>query len=245
MKHLLYISRLNQPQSGPLVPRGLLDIFHSAKAKNRRYGISGILAYKCGHYLQVIEGPNKHVDNLFTNILKDSRHKDVAVLVDQDCQQRSFANWRFESRLDLLSNSDFSDFIDRYNTQLHKGGKEKLDLLSVFLTLKPQQPRYTAVPENFCHTHLKLVHWPNLHHLGQTAASINLCANLLHKAWSYEELVASQTSFTRVELDRYLIEFKRQLALEVVADVCDSEKVDLLAATDTFYQRMRNFLSMH
>ena len=245
MKHLLYISRLNQPQNGPLVPRGLLDIFHSAKAKNRRYGISGILAYRSGHYLQVIEGPNKHVDTLFTNIFKDSRHKDVAVLVDQRCQQRSFNNWRFESRLDLLSNTDVADFIDNYSAMLQNVGKEKLDLLSVFLTLKTEHSRIRATPDVFENTELKLIHWPNLHHIGQTAASINLCANLLHKSWSYEDLVASQASLSRAEIDRYLVEFKKQLALEVVTDDNHSNKVQLLTSTDSFYQRMRNFLSMH
>ena len=44
------------------------------------HGITGVLCYGGGIYLQALEGGRKQVNDLYTLIVKDPRHKDVVLL---------------------------------------------------------------------------------------------------------------------------------------------------------------------
>ncbi len=66
-------------------------------AKSRQYnptcGITGILCYGGGIYLQAIEGGRVPVSNLYGHIQKDPRHKDVVLLHYEEIEERRFGGW--------------------------------------------------------------------------------------------------------------------------------------------------------
>ncbi|MBK7000683.1 MAG: BLUF domain-containing protein [Rhodoferax sp.] len=66
-------------------------------AKSRQYnptcGITGILCYGGGIYLQAIEGGRIPVSNLYGHIQKDPRHKDVVLLHYEEIEERRFGGW--------------------------------------------------------------------------------------------------------------------------------------------------------
>jgi hypothetical protein len=66
-------------------------------AKSRQYnptcGITGILCYGGGIYLQAIEGGRIAVSNLYGHIQKDPRHKDVVLLHYEEIEERRFGGW--------------------------------------------------------------------------------------------------------------------------------------------------------
>lgn len=68
-------------------------ILTQARHHNPVSGITGILCYGGGIFLQAIEGGRMQVSDLFGTIQKDRRHKDVALLHYEEIQERRFGGW--------------------------------------------------------------------------------------------------------------------------------------------------------
>ncbi len=60
---------------------------------NKRRAITGILLYRAGNFMQVIEGDKTVVRELYTKIEADPRHQDVVQLLDEPIVERAFPNW--------------------------------------------------------------------------------------------------------------------------------------------------------
>lgn len=73
------------------------DAISSILAHSRQYnpalGITGILCYGGGVFLQAIEGGRMAVSELYGHILKDQRHKDVVLLDFEEISERRFGGW--------------------------------------------------------------------------------------------------------------------------------------------------------
>jgi Sensors of blue-light using FAD len=65
----------------------------SAKAYNEAHGISGILCYSNGAFLQAIEGRRVPVNNLYNRIIRDTRHTKTELLICGPIEMRSFIDW--------------------------------------------------------------------------------------------------------------------------------------------------------
>ncbi|MDB5753420.1 MAG: hypothetical protein JWP65_3841 [Ramlibacter sp.] len=68
-------------------------ILAQARQHNPVSGITGILCYGDGIFLQCIEGGRMQVSELFGTIQKDERHKDVALLHFEEIAERRFGGW--------------------------------------------------------------------------------------------------------------------------------------------------------
>jgi hypothetical protein len=86
---LLYVSRLADP-SKPEVIDGILS---DSRKHNPALGITGILCYGAGIFLQAIEGGRNQVSELYNHICKDKRHKDVVLLHFEEITERRFGGW--------------------------------------------------------------------------------------------------------------------------------------------------------
>jgi Sensors of blue-light using FAD len=86
---LLYVSRLADPTK-PEVIDGILS---DSRKHNPELGITGILCYGAGIFLQAIEGGRSQVSELYNHICKDKRHKDVVLLDFQEILERRFGGW--------------------------------------------------------------------------------------------------------------------------------------------------------
>jgi hypothetical protein len=60
---------------------------------NPTCGITGILCYGGGIFLQAIEGGRMAVSELYGHIQKDARHKDVVLLHYEEISERRFGGW--------------------------------------------------------------------------------------------------------------------------------------------------------
>ncbi|MES2975810.1 MAG: BLUF domain-containing protein [Pseudomonadota bacterium] len=85
---LLYASRAVDTSPGAID-----DILAQARQHNPTCGITGILCYGGGIFLQAIEGGRMAVSDLFGHIQKDVRHKDVALLHYEEISERRFGGW--------------------------------------------------------------------------------------------------------------------------------------------------------
>lgn len=75
----------------------LADIVGKAKLNNPRLGITGLLFYHNGRFLQIIEGRKDALERLMAAIEKDPRHRNMERLVDESIYQRSFEQWNMDS----------------------------------------------------------------------------------------------------------------------------------------------------
>jgi hypothetical protein len=85
---LLYASRAVDTS-----PQAIDAILTQSRQHNPVTGITGILCYGGGIFLQAIEGGRMQVSDLFGHIQKDPRHKDVALLHYEEILERRFGGW--------------------------------------------------------------------------------------------------------------------------------------------------------
>ena len=94
---------------------GLEQTFRTSKTSNKRNQITGCLAQPDGHFVQLIEGRRKQVDDLMVKLRADTRHKDLIVLFDRTIAGRLFADWAMgkpdrrplaDQEFNIINNSD-------------------------------------------------------------------------------------------------------------------------------------------
>jgi hypothetical protein len=90
-------------------------MLEETRETNAKVRITGILLYKDGTFLQVLEGDQEAVMKLASRIKEHHRHKDFQILLRGTSEHRLFADWSVGFR-DLTDNSlkctlGFSDFI--------------------------------------------------------------------------------------------------------------------------------------
>ena len=88
MRQLLYSSRT----LGELSPVSLDHILTTSRANNALLGITGLLIHIDGGFLQMLEGEERAVRELYAAIATDRRHHDVRLLLDREYPQ-AFAGW--------------------------------------------------------------------------------------------------------------------------------------------------------
>ena len=86
---IIYVSSANH-----LFPNHeLQELLHSARENNRRVGVTGVLLYNDGNFMQCIEGPKKELFELYEKIGKSTRHHGIIELVNESIEEREFGDW--------------------------------------------------------------------------------------------------------------------------------------------------------
>ena len=86
---LLYASR-----AAEAVTQSTIDsIMQQSRQHNPANGITGMLCYGGDVYMQVLEGGREAVNELYNKIVRDERHRDIALLHYQEVAERKFAGW--------------------------------------------------------------------------------------------------------------------------------------------------------
>ena len=71
----------------------LVAILRKSKANNPAIGVTGVLCYSEGVFLQVLEGGRSAVNRLYNRIASDPRHTQVELLSYAEIGERRFAGW--------------------------------------------------------------------------------------------------------------------------------------------------------
>jgi hypothetical protein len=85
---LLYASRVVDDR-----PETIEAILARSRQFNPSTGITGILCYGGGIFLQAIEGGRVAVSELYGHIQRDERHTDVVLLHYEEISERRFGGW--------------------------------------------------------------------------------------------------------------------------------------------------------
>ena len=94
MLQIAYFSTATVRQSAEV----LHDILTGSRRRNARDDISGLLVAGGNRYMQVIEGPEREMEALWTAIRADQRHCAVAELLRRPTETRSFEGWNMAFR---------------------------------------------------------------------------------------------------------------------------------------------------
>jgi hypothetical protein len=70
-----------------------VSLLDQSREKNTRLGITGLLLYKDGAFMQVLEGEDLCVENLYSTIEKDPRHRACTLLRWEVIKERCFPAW--------------------------------------------------------------------------------------------------------------------------------------------------------
>lgn len=76
----------------------LVELLTKAREKNASLGVTGMLVYHDGNFLQVLEGPEAAVQSLFNTISQDKRHGSVIKLLERPIEQSQFQSWSMAFR---------------------------------------------------------------------------------------------------------------------------------------------------
>ncbi len=88
MRQLLYVS--NTARDTPAAE--LAAILEVSRRNNALLGLTGMLLYIEGGFLQVLEGDERAVRETYDRIRRDQRHWDTRILLDR-AEERAFAGW--------------------------------------------------------------------------------------------------------------------------------------------------------
>ena len=87
---LLYVSRAVDKDCSKSAIESILE---ASRSHNLNNGITGVLCYGGGVFLQAIEGGRDAVNRLYGSIVRDSRHHDVTLLHFEEIAERRFSGW--------------------------------------------------------------------------------------------------------------------------------------------------------
>jgi hypothetical protein len=101
---------------GPFTEDDLLELLGKARKNNENLGITGMLLYKDGDFMQALEGNEDRVRELSKRIAEDPRHTNFKVLLERSCTQREFPDWSmgFQNLNDISSEEvpGYSTFLN-------------------------------------------------------------------------------------------------------------------------------------
>jgi len=89
MRQLLYVSNTAQPVS----VGDLDDILTASRRNNAQLGITGLLLFIDDGFLQVLEGEESAVREVYARVASDPRHGNATVMLDREVPVRAFPEW--------------------------------------------------------------------------------------------------------------------------------------------------------
>jgi hypothetical protein len=71
----------------------LISLLEESRSKNLTAEITGLLLFKDGNFMQLLEGRKEAVLSVLAKIKSDSRHRGVRVLMEEEIPHREFSDW--------------------------------------------------------------------------------------------------------------------------------------------------------
>lgn len=206
MKAILYTSKATSAESNASVPKSLPRILNKARKNNSANNISGLLIFRNGRYLQILEGPAARVEHLFKKIKSDKRHEDVLLINEFAIEKQSFKGTGMNLDSDGKYSQQLASFIEMHNEVLqdmptincqhlknHFGinidqedDEDEHDSLVFNLNYKnPNEVKRISLANSL----FKLKKWPSKVNVQQSRAKYRACVQLSKTESSYHQLL--------------------------------------------------------
>ena len=104
----------------PLGRTELMELLKGSVQRNTRAGITGLLLYNDGTFMQTLEGEEEVVIKLFAKISRNPRHHRVIPLIHEPIERRNFSNSAMAFRdLDAPELRNLPGYSEFLNTPLN------------------------------------------------------------------------------------------------------------------------------
>ena len=104
-------------QTAPMRAAELIELLQTARERNLANGITGVLLHRQDSFMQVIEGKEGAVRELYEKIKRDPRHQRVEVLGENPVEEREFSDWQMGfvelDEVDVSMLPGFSNFLNQ------------------------------------------------------------------------------------------------------------------------------------
>jgi hypothetical protein len=98
----------------------LRALLEQSRRSNAANDISGMLLYKGGNFMQLLEGEELEVDSAFNKIARDPRHSGCMILLKSHAEGRMFPEWSMAFRnLNDPSVTELPGFSSFLNTNFN------------------------------------------------------------------------------------------------------------------------------
>lgn len=133
MFHLVYFSSATRL----FTEEELVELLEKSRANNTSLGVTGMLLYRDGNLMQVLEGEEETVTGLFDTIRRDARHFGVNAVLHEEIAERQFPDWsmafRNFDRDDTELPAGYSNFLNTpWSADEFSDPSKSHRLLSVF-----------------------------------------------------------------------------------------------------------------
>ena len=112
MYFVVYVSSAVEPFS----KQELVDLLAKSRENNAKLDLTGMLLYKDGNFMQVLEGQEDVVRGLVARIERDPRHRGLLMLLQGPIAERQFPDWSMGFRdlnsPDVRAVPGFSEFLN-------------------------------------------------------------------------------------------------------------------------------------
>ena len=111
MYYLIYVSSATEQFSRP----ELEALLAKSRQNNQRVNVTGLLLYKGGNFIQILEGEKEAVLATHARVSQDPRHRGMITMAQGNIEKRQFPDWSMGFQL-LQSNEPVS--LKGYSTFL-------------------------------------------------------------------------------------------------------------------------------
>ena len=132
MYYLIY----NSYAVGHIEEKDLDKILNQSRVNNLKLGITGLLLFVEGKFIQILEGEKHDVENLYKIIQNDKRHQKVNTLIKGNIEKRNYPDWSmaFKSMTgdQVKQKTGFEDVIEYFKKNVLS---EESHISSIFMKL--------------------------------------------------------------------------------------------------------------
>ena len=112
----------------------ILHILKRSRLRNAAHGVSGVLLYVGGNFMQYLEGPKSGLETIYEIIHRDETHSGIIQVSREAIQTRQFGDWSmgFQSR-------EFEGYV---------GSPQERKLIEMILDLPEDNPSTARIVLN-------------------------------------------------------------------------------------------------
>jgi hypothetical protein len=131
---IVYVSSATRPFSDA----DLVALLAKSRKRNSELGVTGLLLYRDGNFMQALEGEEPAVRNVHSRLALDPRHTGLLTLLQGPVEARAFSGWSMGFRKldssEVKQEPGYSEFLnfDWRGAELQANPGRAMKLLHVF-----------------------------------------------------------------------------------------------------------------
>lgn len=134
--HLVYISHAAEDISYT----DIRDILSVSRKNNAQENITGLLIFREGYFLQLLEGSETAVKTILGQIMMDDRNHSLRVLIEAEGGERLFQDWQMAFIDGDISSNETVELVEFFDTCLKAGAHQRTLIMPILRKFRASAP---------------------------------------------------------------------------------------------------------